>query len=111
MLRGNKAMQYIPDNLREFESAAKDVPDKLREIQRLLGGKWNLAALQRYRINSNWIAGLEFGDRHFRLVCDRGYIDVYEITGDGERQILPPAEQRTSIAPKQIYELLAKAVA
>ena len=104
-------MQYIPDNLSEFESAAKDIPDCLREIQQLLGAKWHLAAFQRYRVNGNWIAGLECEGRHFRLVCDRGYVDVYEIVGERESQILPPSEQRTSISPRQIYELLAKPVA
>ena len=104
-------MQYIPDNLKEYESAANDIPDRLREIHGLLGAKWKLAAWQQYRIHSNWIAGLEFGDRHFRLVCDRGYVDIYEIAGGRESQILPPEDQRTSISPRQIYELLAKAVA
>jgi len=77
----------------------------------LLGGKWKLAAFRRYRVNGNWIAGLELDDRHFRLLCDRGYVEVFEITGGRETQILPPDEQRTSISPRQIYELLAKAVA
>jgi hypothetical protein len=104
-------MQYIPDNLKEYESAANDIPDCLREIQGLLDAKWKLAAWQRYRINGNWIAGLEFGGRHFRLVCDRGYVEIYEIADGGESQILPPEDQRTSISPTQIYELLAKAVA
>lgn len=104
-------MQYIPDNLREYESAAKDVPDCLQEVQRLLAGRWKLAAFQRYRINGNWIAGLESGDRHVRLVCDRGYVDVYEITGGLETRILPPKDQRISISARQICELLTKAVA
>ena len=103
-------MQYIPENLREHESAARDVPDCL-EDQRLLGGRWKLAAFQRYRINGNWIAGLALGDRHFRLVCDRGYVEVYEITGGRETQILPAEEWRTSISPRQICELLARTVA
>jgi hypothetical protein len=68
----SRAMQYIPENLREHESAARDVPDCLQEVQRLLGGRWKLAAFQRYRINGNWIAGLALGDRHFRLVCGAG---------------------------------------
>jgi hypothetical protein len=39
------------------------------------------------------------------------YVDVYEIKGEREIQILPPNEQRTSISPRQICELLANAVA
>lgn len=104
-------MKYIPDHLKEFESATNDIPDGLREIQRLLNAKWKLAAWRQYRVNSNWIAGLEFGCRHFRLVCDRGYVEVYEITDGHECQILPPEDQRITISPQQIYELLAKAVA
>src|SRR5262245_35429536 len=104
-------MQYIPDNLKEFETSAKDIPPDLREIQQLLDSKWNLAAWRRYRIHGNWIAGLQFGNRHFRLVCDRGYVEVYEITDQREEQICPPEEQRISISPRQVYELLAKAVA
>lgn len=46
-------MQYIPDNLSEYESAARDVPDCLQEVQRLLDGRWKLAAFQRYRISGN----------------------------------------------------------
>jgi hypothetical protein len=103
-------VEYIPEHLRDLQSAASDIPDGLREIQRLLDPKWKLAAWQRYRINGNWIAGLEFVGRHFRLVSDRGYVEVYEITDGSERQILPPVDQRTSISTGQIYELLAKAV-
>jgi hypothetical protein len=104
-------MQYIPDSLKEFESAGKDIPDRLREVQRLLDPQWKLAAFQQYRIHGNWIAGLEFADRQFRLVCDRGYVEVYEITDGREGQIFPPEDQRTSISPRQIYELLSRAVA
>ena len=103
-------MQYIPDHLWEFESAAKDMPARLREIQQWLGAGWKLAAWQPYRVSGNWIAGLEFESRHFRLVCDRGYVDVFEITDGRQGRVFPPEDQRTRISPKQVYELLSHAV-
>ena len=104
-------MKYIPDNLKEFESPANEIPDYLREIQQLLDTRWKLVVWQRYKVNDNWIAGVMFGNRHFRLMCDRGYVDVYEITTERERWLPPPQEQHTNISPKQICELLGKAVA
>jgi hypothetical protein len=87
------------------------MPDPLREIRRSLDPNWSVIVWQRYNVFDNWIAGLEFCGRHFRLVSDRGYVEVYEITGGQENQIVPPKDQLTSISPKQVYELLAKAVA
>ena len=103
-------MQYIPEGLAQFKSSHNDKPDDLREIQLLLDFDWKLVVWQRYKINGNWIAGLEFHGRHFRLVCDRGYVEVYEITNDHETEIQPPKDQLTTISPRQVCELLAKAV-
>ena len=104
-------MKYIPNNLREYESATNEMPDSLRDIQRLLGAKWKLAVWQRYTVNNNWIAGLEYNGRHFKLVCDRGGIDVFDITDGHERQIPTTVDSNWITPPSQIYELLTKVVA
>jgi hypothetical protein len=113
-------MQYIPENLREYESSDKSIPDRLQAVLRQLDPKWKLAASQRYTVNGNWIAGLEFEGRHFKLACDRVGIEVYEITGGREQRILNSPEEPPQnwddtffyvTQPKEIYEILSKAVA
>ena len=104
-------MKYIPDNLIQDEVATNEIPKSLREIHQLLGAKWRLVEWRLYKVNNNWIAGLEYQGRHFQLVCDRGGIDIFDITSGHERRIPSTVDSNWITPPSQIYELLTKAVA
>ncbi len=50
-------MQYISDHLREYESAARDIPGGLHEVHRLLGGKWKLALFSDTALTATGLRG------------------------------------------------------
>ena len=87
----------------------KRPPPELERIRSLLPTDW---AQTSFRFaGMGWVADFEFRSRLFQLVSDRGYIDVYEITDGKRRHVFPPEEQRGSISPEQVCELLKKGAA
>jgi hypothetical protein len=84
-------------------------PPELERIRSMLPTDW---AQTSFRFGGmGWVADFEFRSRLFQLISDRGYIDVYEIVDGKQRHVFPPEEQRISISPEQVYELLTKAAA
>ena len=84
-------------------------PPELERIKSMLPADW---AQTSFRFGGmGWVADFEFRSRRFQLISDCGYIDVYEITDGKQRHVFPPEEQRISISPEQVYELLRKTAA
>ena len=78
-------------------------PPELHEILSLLQGS-RLLSLEFWSMG--WVAVLESKQKTFQLVSDRGYIDAYELVEGRQIAIPPPEDQRISIKPGQVCELL-----
>ena len=77
---------------------------ELQEILRLLPDAWKLKRQGPGR--SNWVADLTCKSTEFRLVCDRGYVNVSKIADGQMIPVQPPDDQRVSISPRQVVDLL-----
>jgi hypothetical protein len=82
-------------------------PDELQAVMRGLEG-WQMKSYKYFSVG--WEADLRWRKRSFRLVAERGYMDVYEVLDGKPTQILPPEDQRLSISPRQVSVLLSRAV-
>lgn len=83
------------------------LPDELTEIQKALSADWKLDLFKYWAMG--WLANLSSGKKRFQLVSDRGYINVYEIVEGTAKQIVPPEDQRKTIAPGQVAQILLTA--
>lgn len=87
---------------------AAEQSSELKEILRLLPGDWKLEKLGPGRVR--WIADLRCKNEQFRLVCDRGGIDIGKLVGGKMVAIEPPDDQRVFKTPRQIVNLLLASV-
>lgn len=83
---------------------AAELSSDLQAILKLLPKGWQLARLGPGRIR--WVAELAFKKDRFQLVSDRGYIEVSKIVQGKTMSIPPPPDQRISISPQQVCNLL-----
>jgi hypothetical protein len=91
-----------------FTMPKPPLPDALTEIQKGLPADWKLDLFKYWAMA--WLANLSCGKKRFQLVCDRDYINVYEIVEGTAKQIVAPEDQRKTITPSQVCQLLLSAV-
>jgi hypothetical protein len=82
-------------------------PDELTEIMSGLPDGWRLVSYKYWQMG--WEAYIQASRRSFQLVSDRGYVNVHANVGGKLQQIMPPKDQRMSITPEQIRQLLMSA--
>ena len=92
-------------------SKFKSIPQELQGVLDHLPGACKLTAFKTWQMG--WIATITFrtsGNRTFRLVSDRGYIDAYDISFGKEQHLFPPEDQRIEISPSRVAALIQTAL-
>ncbi|MCG8584053.1 MAG: hypothetical protein MI757_05000, partial [Pirellulales bacterium] len=67
---------------------AAQLSPELESLLDLLSNDWRLERLGSGRVR--WGADLSYNERSFHLVCDRGYIEAYEVVDGRLEWIEPP---------------------
>ena len=83
-------------------------PPELENIITLLEARWKLTSLEHWAMG--WVSVIESKKQKIQLVSDRGYVDVYMFFAGQTHpvHIMPPEDQRASITPRQVCELIQK---
>lgn len=104
------AKKQTPETRTGIVSKSNAIPLELQRVLTHLSPGCKLAAFKTWQMG--WTATIAFsrGNRRFRLVSDRGYVDAYDISSGKEHHLFPPKDQRVAISPSQVASLIHTAL-